>query len=86
MSNNSNRGPRIDASRANELVKQAAELAESRNNEFVSVDHLTIVCMEDEVLRNTTELVIEKNRPFSKLGSAGSLYYDPETTILREHF
>lgn len=52
MSNNSNRGPRIDASRANELVKQAAELAESRNNEFVSVDHLTIVCMEDEVLRN----------------------------------
>jgi ATP-dependent Clp protease ATP-binding subunit ClpA len=52
MSNNSNRGPRIDASRANELVKMAAELAASRNNEFVSVDHLTIVCMEDEVLRN----------------------------------
>ena len=41
---------------------------------------------EDEVERNTTRFIIDKNRPFAKLGPAGSVYYDPETTILREEF
>lgn len=41
---------------------------------------------EDEVEQNTTHFLIDKNRPFAKLGGAGSLYYDPETTILREGF
>lgn len=39
---------------------------------------------EDDIERNTTSFVIEKNRPFSKLGHAGKVFYDTETTILRE--
>lgn len=39
---------------------------------------------DDEVLQNTTEFIIDKNRPFSKLGSAGSVYYEPDTTLLTE--
>lgn len=39
---------------------------------------------EDEQDRNTTTFHIEKNRPFSRLGEGGKLYYDPETTILEE--
>ena len=41
---------------------------------------------EDEIEQNTTHFKIDKNRPFAKLGDAGSLYYDAETTILREGF
>jgi hypothetical protein len=59
-----------------------------------SLEEEAIICIklerdvesDDEVVRNTTELVLDKNRPFAKLGNAGSLYYDPETTILREFF
>ena len=39
---------------------------------------------EDEVIQNTTTFIVDKNRPFAKLGNAGSIYYDPETTILTE--
>jgi hypothetical protein len=39
---------------------------------------------DDEMLQNTTEFVIDKNRAFAKLGSAGSVYYDPDTTLLSE--
>lgn len=39
---------------------------------------------EDEIEQNTTRFKIDKNRPFSKLGEAGGVYYDPETTILSE--
>lgn len=39
---------------------------------------------EDDVERNTTTFVIDKNRPFSKLGYAGKVFYDTETTILKE--
>ena len=39
---------------------------------------------EDEVLQNTTEFIVDKNRPFAKLGRAGSVYYDPVTTLLTE--
>jgi twinkle protein len=41
---------------------------------------------EDEVEQNTTNFKVDKNRPFAKLGDAGSLYYDSETTVLREGF
>ena len=39
---------------------------------------------EDEDVRNTTNFVIDKNRPFSRLGKAGSIFYDPDTTVLAE--
>ena len=41
---------------------------------------------EDEVMQNTTNFIVDKNRPFAKLGKAGSVYYDPKTTIMRESF
>lgn len=41
---------------------------------------------EDEVERNTTRFIFDKNRPFSKLGDGGSIFYDIETTLLREEF
>lgn len=39
---------------------------------------------EDEHVRNTTKIEVTKNRPFSKLGAAGELYFDTDTTILQE--
>lgn len=39
---------------------------------------------ESEKERNTTHFIVDKNRPFSQLGDAGCVYYDPETTILDE--
>jgi twinkle protein len=39
---------------------------------------------DDELEKNTTQFIVDKNRPFSKLGDAGKVYYDPETTILVE--
>ena len=39
---------------------------------------------DDEKTRNTTEFVVDKNRPFAALGKAGKVYYDPESTILEE--
>lgn len=41
---------------------------------------------EDEIERNTTQFILSKNRPFSKLGHAGSIYFDPDTFLLREEF
>ena len=40
---------------------------------------------EDPTIRNTTNLEINgKNRPWSKLGKAGKLFYDYKTTIIQE--
>lgn len=39
---------------------------------------------EDERERNITSFEISKNRPFSRLGPAGKVYYDPQTTLLEE--
>ena len=39
---------------------------------------------EDEKERNTTAFIVDKNRPFSQLGKAGKVYYDPDSTILEE--
>ena len=57
-----------------------------------SLEEEAIICLklernvesEDEDERNTTTFIVDKNRPFSRLGKAGSIYYDPETTILGE--
>lgn len=57
-----------------------------------SLEEEAIICLklerdtesEDEDVRNTTHFILDKNRPFSKLGKAGSIYYNPETTILAE--
>jgi replicative DNA helicase len=57
-----------------------------------SLEEEAIICLklerdtesEDEDVRNTTHFIVDKNRPFSRLGKAGSIYYDPSTTILAE--
>ena len=57
-----------------------------------SLEEEAIICIkldrdteaEDEHERNTTYFTVDKNRPFAKLGKAGSVYYDPDTTILEE--
>lgn len=38
----------------------------------------------DPEMRNTTKFNVVKNRPFSKLGYAGAIFYDTETTLLKE--
>ena len=57
-----------------------------------SLEEEAIICIkierdiesEDEVVQNTTTFIVDKNRPFAKLGYAGTVYYDPETTLLTE--
>jgi len=57
-----------------------------------SLEEEAIICIkierdvenEDETIQNTTEFIVDKNRPFAKLGKAGCVYYDPETTLLTE--
>lgn len=65
---------------------------DGRTKYAASLEEEAIICIkiqrdtesEDETERNTTEFVVDKNRPFSALGSAGKVYYNPETTILEE--
>jgi replicative DNA helicase len=65
---------------------------DGRTKYAASLEEEAIICVkierdtesEDEILQNTTEFIVDKNRPFAKLGKAGSVYYDPETTILTE--
>lgn len=57
-----------------------------------SLEEEAIICIklerdvesEDEAIRNTTTFIVDKNRPFSRLGKAGSIYYEPDTTVLAE--
>lgn len=59
-----------------------------------SLEEEAIICIkierdienEDEVVQNTTNFIVDKNRPFAKLGKAGSVYYDPKTTLIRESY
>jgi twinkle protein len=39
----------------------------------------------DPEISNITKFFVHKNRPFSKLGPAGAVYYDPKTTIITEY-
>ena len=65
---------------------------DGRTKYAASLEEEAIICIkiernsesEDEVEQNTTTFIVDKNRPFAKLGRAGSVYYDPTTTILRE--
>jgi twinkle protein len=65
---------------------------DGRTKYAASLEEEAIICIklvrdtesEDEMLRNTTGLFLDKNRPFSKLGKAGGVWYDPDTTILTE--
>ena len=65
---------------------------DGRTKYAASLEEEAIICSklkrdteaEDDTERNTTEFIVDKNRPFSKLGNAGSVYYDPETTLLEE--
>jgi len=67
---------------------------DGRTKYAAALEEEAIICIqisrdvdsEDEVERNTTKFYIDKNRPFAKLGDAGSVFYDPETTVLREDF
>ena len=51
-----------------------------------SLEEEAIICIkierdvesDDEIIQNTTDFIVDK------LGKAGSVYYDPETTILSE--
>ena len=57
-----------------------------------SLEEEAIICIkierdiesEDEIVQNTTTFIVDKNRPFAKLGYAGTVYYNPKTTILTE--
>ena len=65
---------------------------DGRTKYAASLEEEAIICIkidrnvesEDEIIQNTTNFIVDKNRPFAKLGNAGSVYYDPETTILTE--
>ena len=65
---------------------------DGRTKYAASLEEEAIICIklerdtetDDEVLQNTTTFIVDKNRPFAKLGNAGSVYYDPDTTILSE--
>ncbi len=56
------------------------------NEAIIVIDVERDVDSEDEIEKDISEFVITKNRPFSKLHSAGYVYYNPETTILEETF
>jgi replicative DNA helicase len=67
---------------------------DGRTKYAAALEEEAIICLEisrevdseDEVEQNTTHFKVSKNRPFARLGTAGSLFYDPETTLLREGF
>lgn len=54
------------------------------NEALICVEVRRDVDNEDEIIKDTSEFYVTKNRPFAKLGSAGFVYYDPSTTLLEE--
>ena len=65
---------------------------DGRTKYAAALEEEAIICIkisrdvesEDVIEQNTTHFYVDKNRPFSKLGDAGSVFFDSETTILRE--
>ena len=65
---------------------------DGRTKYAAALEEEAIICIklerevdsDDEIIQNTTTFLVDKNRPFAKLGHAGTLYYDPTTTILTE--
>ena len=57
-----------------------------------SLEEEAIICIRierdkeatDPEIRNTTKFHVEKNRPFSKTGYAGAVYYNEVTTLIEE--
>jgi len=58
--------------------------AAMENEAIIVIDVVRDMTSEDEVEQNTSEFDITKNRPFSKLGSAGRVWFNPETALLEE--
>lgn len=65
---------------------------DGRTKYAAALEEEAIICVllerdvesEDELERNITYFKVDKNRPFSKLGEAGAVKWDEETTILEE--
>lgn len=65
---------------------------DGRTKYAAALEEEAIICVllqrdlesDDEIVRNTTEFVFDKNRPFSRLGSGGKVFFDPDTMILSE--
>jgi len=65
---------------------------DGRTKYAAALEEEAIICVllernldsEDEIVQNTTHFKFEKNRPFSRLGSGGYVYFDPQTMILTE--
>tara|TARA_R110000824_G_scaffold290347_4_gene478847 strand:- start:968 stop:1831 length:864 start_codon:yes stop_codon:yes gene_type:complete len=65
---------------------------DGRTKYAASLEEEAIICMklvrdtesEDDLERNTTHFIVDKNRPFANLGRAGSIFYDSDTTLLKE--
>ena len=65
---------------------------DGRTKYAAALEEEAIICVllerdvesEDEIERNTTRFKIDKNRCFSKLGDAGAVYWNEETTLLEE--
>lgn len=65
---------------------------DGRTKYAAALEEEAIICVklerdiesDDEITRNTTRFVFDKNRPFSKLGDAGGVFYDETTTLLSE--
>lgn len=65
---------------------------DGRTKYAAALEEEAIICVllerdldsEDEIVQNTTHFKFDKNRPFSRLGSGGYVYFDPQTMILTE--
>lgn len=56
----------FNAERANEIIKQATELATKRNNKYIAVDHLVLVLMEDPLIKEALKDLNVKVDEFAK--------------------
>jgi twinkle protein len=81
------------AKELNVAIVVISHVSDSGHTKYAkSLEEEAIICIkierdkesDDDTIRNTTKFVIEKNRPYSKLGDAGYVYYDPDTTMLTE--
>lgn len=65
---------------------------DGRTKYAAALEEEAIICIgldrdvdsEDERVQNTTEFIIDKNRPFSRLGKSGKVFFNTDTTVLEE--
>jgi len=73
------------------LVSHVNDEGKTRGSRLISKVASTWVHLDrdleagDEVSRNTTRLMVKKNRPAALTGPAGAVYFDPETYILADY-